>query len=217
VYWGARRSVKEQFRTVEVGYCRSTIAPPNPNRSPPPRSTFLAVEPSGEADALGNFDLQAEGTTGKLASMRAVLQRVGRAQVFVNGEVIAKIGRGILVLLAVGGSDSSPDADYLAEKIAGVRIFEDANGKMSLAPAEVRAEVLVVSEFTLYGDLRRGKRPSFDAAAPPAKARELYEYFVERIRAAGLPCQTGRFQETMTVELANDGPVTILLDSRKIF
>jgi D-tyrosyl-tRNA(Tyr) deacylase len=88
---------------------------------------------------------------------------------------------------------------------------------MSLAPAGVRAEVLVVSQFTLYGDLRRGKRPSFAAAAPPAKARELYEYFVARIRAAGLPCQTGRFQEKMTVELANDGPVTVLLDSRKIF
>jgi D-tyrosyl-tRNA(Tyr) deacylase len=133
--------------------------------------------------------------------MRAVIQRVSRAQVFAQGEVIGKIGRGILVLLAVGGTDSGADADYLAEKITGVRIFEDANGKMSLAPAEVRAEVLVVSEFTLYGDLRRGKRPSFDAAAP----------------AANLPCQTGRFQETMTVELANDGPVTILLDSRKIF
>jgi D-aminoacyl-tRNA deacylase len=149
--------------------------------------------------------------------MRAVIQRVSRAQVFANGEVVGKIGVGILVLLAVGDTDSRTDAAYLAEKIAGVRIFEDANGKMSLAPAEVQAEFLVVSEFTLYGDLRSGKRPSFDAAAPPAKARELYDYFVERIRAAGLPCQTGRFQETMTVELANDGPVTILLDSRRIF
>ena len=149
--------------------------------------------------------------------MRAVIQRVHRAQVAAHGEVIGKIGPGILVLLGVAGSDASSDADYLAEKIAGVRIFEDASGKMSLAPAEVRAEVLVVSQFTLYGDLRRGKRPSFDAAAPPAKARELYEYFVERIRAAGLPCQTGRFQEKMTVELANDGPVTLLLDSRRIF
>jgi D-tyrosyl-tRNA(Tyr) deacylase len=149
--------------------------------------------------------------------MRAVIQRVSRAQVVVNREVIGKIGRGIVVLLGVAGTDSRSDADYLAEKIAGVRIFEDANGKMSLAPAEVGAEVLVVSQFTLYGDLRRGKRPSFAAAAPPAQARELYEYFVERIRAAGLACQTGRFQEKMTVELANDGPVTILLDSRKIF
>jgi D-tyrosyl-tRNA(Tyr) deacylase len=161
--------------------------------------------------------LQEQGATRKLASMRAVIQRVHRAQVAANGEVIGKIGPGIVVLLGVAGSDASSDADYLAEKIAGVRIFEDASGKMSLAPAEVRAEVLVVSQFTLYGDLRRGKRPSFDAAAPPAKARELYQYFVERIRAAGLPCQTGRFQEKMTVELANDGPVTILLDSRKIF
>ena len=114
-------------------------------------------------------------------------------------------------------ADGEADADYLAGKIAGLRIFEDENGKMNLDTASVSGEILIVSQFTLYGDVRRGKRPSFDAAAPPERARQLYEYFVERIRAAGLPCQTGRFQEMMQVELVNDGPVTILLDSTKPF
>jgi len=135
----------------------------------------------------------------------------------VNGVSIGEIGRGLLVLLGVCQTDTKSDADYLAEKIAGLRIFEDEKGKMNLAIAEIGGGVLVVSQFTLYGDVRRGKRPSFDAAAPPEKARELYEYFVERIRASGLPCQTGRFQEMMQVELVNDGPVTILLDSAKTF
>ena len=114
-------------------------------------------------------------------------------------------------------ADSEADADYLADKIAGLRVFEDENGKMNLDTASVSGEVLVVSQFTLYGDVRRGKRPSFDAAAPPERARQLYEYFVGRIRATGLPCQTGRFQETMQLELVNDGPVTILLGSSKLF
>jgi D-tyrosyl-tRNA(Tyr) deacylase len=145
--------------------------------------------------------------------MRAVVQRVSRAQVTVNGEIAGKIGRGLVVLLGVGEGDSEADADYLAGKIVGLRIFEDENGKMNLDTATVGGGVLVVSQFTLYGDVRRGKRPSFDAAARPEIARQLYEYFVERIRDAGLPCQTGRFQEMMQVELVNDGPVTILLDS----
>lgn len=149
--------------------------------------------------------------------MRAALQRVRRAQVTVANEVISQIGHGLLVLLAVTHSDNEADADYLAGKIAGLRVFEDENGKMNLDTAAVNGEILVVSQFTLYGDVRRGKRPSFDAAAPPERARELYEYFVERIRAAGLPCHTGRFQEMMQVELVNDGPVTILLDSAKSF
>lgn len=149
--------------------------------------------------------------------MRAVVQRVSRAQVTASGEVTGKIGRGLLVLLGVAGTDTERDADYLAAKIAGLRIFEDDNGKMNLATAEVGGRVMVVSQFTLYGDVRRGKRPSFDAAAPPEHARRLYEYFVERIRASGLPCETGRFQEMMQVELVNDGPVTILLDSSKAF
>jgi len=149
--------------------------------------------------------------------MRAVVQRVSRAKVAVNTEVSGEIARGLLVLLGVAQTDTQSDADYLADKIAGLRIFEDNEGKMNRAAAEVGGEVLVVSQFTLYGDVRRGKRPSFDAAAPPQKARELYDYFVQRIRAAGLPCRTGRFQETMRVELVNDGPVTILLDSSKAF
>ena len=149
--------------------------------------------------------------------MRAVIQRVSRAQVTVNREVAGKIGRGLLVLLGVAGTDTESDADYLAGKIAGLRIFEDENRKMNLAAADVEGRVLIVSQFTLYGDVRRGKRPSFDAAAPPKHARQLYEYFVQRIREAGLPCETGRFQEMMQVELVNDGPVTILLDSAKVF
>jgi D-tyrosyl-tRNA(Tyr) deacylase len=149
--------------------------------------------------------------------MRAVLQRVSRAQVRVGNDVVGDIGSGLLVLLAVGNEDTEADADYLAAKIAGLRIFEDENGKMNLSLAEVGGSVLAVSQFTLYGDVRRGKRPSFDSAAPPEKARALYEYSVERIRGAGLRCETGRFQEMMQVELVNDGPVTILLDSTKAF
>ncbi len=149
--------------------------------------------------------------------MRAVVQRVSRAKVTINTEMAGEIGRGLLVLLGVGRADSESDADYLADKIVGLRIFEDENGKMNLAVGEAGGAVLVVSQFTLYGDVRRGKRPSFDAAAPPPRARELYEYFVRRIRAAGLPCETGRFQEMMQVESVNEGPVTILLDSGKSF
>jgi D-tyrosyl-tRNA(Tyr) deacylase len=147
--------------------------------------------------------------------MRAVLQRVSRATVTVEEEVVGEIGAGLLVLLGVGANDTLADADYLAEKMIGLRIFDDADGKMNLPVADVDGAILVVSQFTLYGDTRRGKRPSFDAAAPPEKARELYEYFVEKIRAAGLRCETGRFQAAMQVELVNDGPVTILLDSSK--
>jgi len=149
--------------------------------------------------------------------MRAVVQRVSRAEVKVSGEATGRSGRGLLVLLGVSRQDTESDSDYLADKIAGLRIFDDANGKMNLAAGDVGGEVLVVSQFTLYGDVRRGKRPSFDDAAPPEHARKLYEHFVERIRAAGLPCQTGKFQEMMQVELVNDGPVTILLDSAKCF
>src|SRR5271154_4208828 len=149
--------------------------------------------------------------------MRAVVQRVSRARVTVGSEIVGEIGLGLLVLLGVGAGDTRADADYLAAKTIGLRIFEDASGKMNLSVAEVSGAVLVVSQFTLFGDARRGKRPSFDAAAPPEQARELYEYFVEKIRAAGLRCETGRFQETMRVELVNEGPVTILLDSAKVF
>jgi D-tyrosyl-tRNA(Tyr) deacylase len=149
--------------------------------------------------------------------MRAVVQRVSRARVKVDGETTGEIGLGLLVLLGVGAGDTRAEADYLAEKTIGLRIFEDAGGKMNLSVADVGGALLVVSQFTLYGDARRGKRPSFDAAAPPEQARELYEYFVEKVRATGLRSETGRFQETMQVELVNEGPVTILLDSAKAF
>jgi D-aminoacyl-tRNA deacylase len=149
--------------------------------------------------------------------MRAVVQRVSRARVTVGEEITGEIGRGLLVLLGVGAEDRRTDADYLVEKIIGLRIFEDDDGKMNRSVAEVGGAVLVVSQFTLYGDVRRGKRPSFDAAAPPEQARELYEYLVEKIRVARLRCETGRFQETMQVDLVNEGPVTVLLDSAKAF
>lgn len=149
--------------------------------------------------------------------MRAIVQRVGRAKVTVEGEVTGEIAQGLLVLLGVAHEDTERDADYLAEKIAGLRIFEDGAGKMNLSVADAGGAVLAVSQFTLYGDVRRGKRPSFDAAAPPERARSLYEYFVERVRQSGLRCETGRFQEMMSVELVNEGPVTILLDSTKLF
>jgi D-tyrosyl-tRNA(Tyr) deacylase len=149
--------------------------------------------------------------------MRAVVQRVKEASVTVNGEVVGAIGVGLLVFLGVAREDTEAAADYLADKVAGLRVFEDAEGKMNRAAGEIGGAALVVSQFTLYGDVRRGKRPSFDRAAPPAEARRLYEYFVERLRAAGLRCETGRFQEMMDVMLVNDGPVTILLDSEKTF
>jgi D-tyrosyl-tRNA(Tyr) deacylase len=149
--------------------------------------------------------------------MRAVIQRVSRARVTVAGAVTGEIARGLLVLLGVAKTDSEAAADYLAEKTAGLRVFEDAEGKMNLDVAQAGGAVLVVSQFTLYGDVRRGKRPSFDDAARPEDARRLYEYFVAKLHAAGLRAETGRFQEMMEVELVNDGPVTILLDSKKTF
>ena len=149
--------------------------------------------------------------------MRAVVQRVSRAKVTVNGWVSGEIGLGLLVLLGVGQQDTESDAIYLAEKVAGLRIFEDQDGKMNRSVLEAGGSVLTVSQFTLYGDVRRGKRPSFDGAAPPESARRLYELFVEKIQAEGVRCETGRFQEMMQVELVNEGPVTILLDSAKAF
>ena len=149
--------------------------------------------------------------------MRAVVQRVSRASVSVAGSMSGEIGLGLLVLLGVGREDSEADVNYLAEKILGLRIFEDEDGKMNRNVQDAGGSVLVVSQFALYGDVRRGKRPSFDAAAQPDHARRLYELFVERVRAAGLRCDTGRFQEMMQVELVNEGPVTILLDSAKAF
>lgn len=149
--------------------------------------------------------------------MRAVVQRVSRASVKVGGDITGQIADGLLVLLGVERSDVAADADYLADKIVGLRIFEDDAGKMNRSVVEAGGAVLAVSQFTLFGDVRKGKRPSFDEAARPERARELYEYFVERVRGLGLHCETGRFQEMMEVELVNQGPVTVLLDSKKLF
>lgn len=149
--------------------------------------------------------------------MRAVVQRVLNASVAVDGRVVGEIGAGLLVLLGVSAQDNASDAEYLAEKIAGLRIFEDAAGKMNRSVADAGGAVLAVSQFTLYGDVRRGKRPSFDEAARPERARELYGAFVAQMRQRGLRCETGEFQAAMAVSLVNDGPVTILLDSAKTF
>lgn len=149
--------------------------------------------------------------------MRAVVQRVSRARVTVESKTTGQIERGLLVLLGVAQSDSETDADYMADKIVGLRVFEDAGEKMNLSVGQIGGAVLAVSQFTLLGDVRRGKRPSFDDAARPDHARALYDYFCERIRQAGLRCETGIFQAMMNVELVNKGPVTILLDSKKLF
>ncbi len=149
--------------------------------------------------------------------MRACLQRVSRASVTVDGEVVGRIGLGGLVLLGVAADDTETDADTLADKIAGLRFFEDADGKTNAALADVGGALLVVSQFTLYGDCRKGRRPSFTEAAPPDVAERLYERFVTRVRAAGITVETGRFRTMMQVELVNDGPVTLLLESRKLF
>ena len=149
--------------------------------------------------------------------MRAVIQRVKRAKVTVAGEITGEIEKGLLVLLGVGQDDDEAAAEYLAAKTVGLRVFEDAGCKMNLSVTDVGGAVLAVSQFTLYGDVRKGKRPSFDEAARPETARALYEHFVTEIRRAGVRCETGRFQEMMDVELVNDGPVTILMDSKKGF
>ena len=147
--------------------------------------------------------------------MRAIIQRVTRASVTVEGRVAGQIGAGLLVLLGVGRLDNSQAAAYLAEKIANLRIFSDEAGKMNHSLLDVGGAALVVSQFTLYGDTRGGRRPSYIEAAPPEVATRLYEEFVRELRARGVPAETGVFQAHMRVELVNDGPVTILLDSEK--
>jgi D-tyrosyl-tRNA(Tyr) deacylase len=150
--------------------------------------------------------------------VRAVVQRVTSARVLVEGRVTGEIGRGLLVLLGIARDDTAADVTYTAAKVRQLRVFEGGEGKpMDQAVAAVGGAILVVSQFTLYGDVRRGRRPSFDAAAPPAGARGLYEAFVRELRTAGLPVSTGEFQAMMQVELVNDGPVTILVDSRRTF
>ena len=149
--------------------------------------------------------------------MRAVLQRVTRACVRVQGETVGVIGAGLVVLLGVARDDEEADAVYLVEKVLNLRVFEDSEGRMNLSLAEAGGALLAVSQFTLYGDVRKGRRPSWYDAAPPELARPLYEFFVAEARARGARVETGSFQAMMEVELVNDGPVTILLDSRKLF
>ena len=149
--------------------------------------------------------------------MRSVIQRVSRAKVSVDGEITGEIGKGILVLLGVAREDSEKEALYLLEKTLNLRIFEDADDKMNLSLLDIKGDLLVVSQFTLYGDARKGRRPSFIEAAAPTQANRLYEFFVAEARKQIERVETGRFQAMMDVELVNDGPVTILLDSSKIF
>jgi len=146
--------------------------------------------------------------------MRAVLQRVSRARVLVDGAVLGEIGRGLLVLLGVSRADDRAQARWLAEKVVALRIFEDADGKMNRDVTEVGGGVLVVSQFTLYGDCKKGRRPSFVEAAAPDIAIPLYEEFVNAVKALGIPTATGRFGAMMLVELVNDGPVTLIVDSK---
>lgn len=149
--------------------------------------------------------------------MRAVVQRVTEASVTVDGKNVGAIGPGLLVLLGVAREDTEKDGAYLAEKLAGLRIFEDEDEKMNLSVAQVGGNILLVSQFTLYGDVRHGKRPSFTQAAAPEEANRLYEALADKLRAKGIPVATGQFQAHMEVALVNDGPVTILLDSGKSF
>jgi D-tyrosyl-tRNA(Tyr) deacylase len=149
--------------------------------------------------------------------MRAVVQRVTRASVTIDGEVVGEIGNGLVILLGIARDDTRQDADYLAPKIVALRIFHDAEGKMNLSVKDTGGGLLIVSQFTLYGDVRRGLRPSWSDAAPPEIAEPLYEYFVEISRKLLERVETGSFRKMMQVELVNDGPVTILLDSRRTF
>jgi len=149
--------------------------------------------------------------------MRAVVQRTGWSKVTVDGECVGQAGPGLTVLLGVGLEDTEADAGYMAEKIANLRIFEDDAGKMNRSVLDVAGQILAISQFTLYGDCRKGRRPSFDSAAPAESARTLYEIFVRDVRAKGIAVECGRFQTEMMVTLENQGPVTLLLDSKKSF
>ena len=149
--------------------------------------------------------------------MKALLQRVTEASVSVAGEVVGRIGRGLVVFVGVANEDTEKDAQYLAQKMVNLRIFADEEGKFNLSALDIKGEVLLVSQFTLLADTRKGRRPSFVEAASPPRAEELFNYFVEQASATGLKVETGRFQQYMQVEIHNDGPVTILLDSREKF
>lgn len=149
--------------------------------------------------------------------MRAVVQRVREARVSIKGHIVGEIKRGLLVLLGVGKEDQEEDADYLAAKIPQLRVFEDDEGRFNLSLLDIGGEILVVSQFTLFGDCRKGRRPSFTDAAEPQRAEKLYQRFVANLKKNDIPIATGEFQARMAVELVNDGPVTLLLDSKKLF
>lgn len=160
---------------------------------------------------LSNVCIQEE------SKLRSVVQRVSQASVCVEGETVGKIGPGLLILFGVGENDGPSDLDWMIDKIVGLRIFEDEEGKMNRSVQDAGGEVLLVSQFTLYGDCRKGKRPSFSTAAPPEKAKALFEEAVEKVGTYGIHVETGIFQAEMQVELVNDGPVTLLIDSEKKF
>ncbi len=149
--------------------------------------------------------------------MKVLLQRVTGASVSVAGETVGRIGRGLVVFVGVAAGDTEKDAEYLAQKTVSLRIFPDEAGRFNLSALDIQGELLVVSQFTLLADTRKGRRPSFIEAAPPAQAESLFEHFIAQVRAAGLKVETGRFQQYMQVEIHNDGPVTIMLDSREKF
>jgi len=149
--------------------------------------------------------------------LKALVQRVTKASVSVGGEVVGEIGRGLVVLVGIARGDAERDAVYLADKIVNLRIFADEASKFNLSALETRGEILIISQFTLLADTRKGRRPSFEEAAPPEQAEALVSFFVDRVRAAGLKVETGRFQQHMLVEICNDGPVTIALDSKEKF
>jgi D-tyrosyl-tRNA(Tyr) deacylase len=161
--------------------------------------------------------MQSRGPEKENIAMRAIIQRVKRAEVRVNGHAVGTVGTGILVLLGIGKEDTPEAVESLADKIVNLRIFDDEEGRMNQSLSETGGGLLCVSQFTLYGDCRKGRRPSYDRAAPPDMARPLYEAFVESVRANGIAVETGQFQAMMEVELVNDGPVTLLLDSERAF
>jgi D-tyrosyl-tRNA(Tyr) deacylase len=145
--------------------------------------------------------------------MRVIVQRVKSAKIRIDGTITAAIGAGLLLLLGISKGDSNKEADYLVDKVAGLRIFSDQDGKMNLDIRQSGGSLLIVSNFTVYGDAGKGRRPSFDAAARPTEARVIYDYFVERARLTGIPVETGSFQAHMLVELENDGPITLIVES----
>lgn len=149
--------------------------------------------------------------------MRLVVQRVKEARVTIKDEIVGEIGKGLLLFLGIGQEDTQEDVDYLLDKVLHLRIFPDDQGKFNLSLTDIQGALLVVSQFTLFGDCRKGRRPSFSTAAPPALAESVYELFIEKARSRGISVAHGRFQEMMDVQLINDGPVTLLLDSTKVF